>query len=241
MWLTKPGLTNSDLRPVSGCTRTTGCSTGSSRVNRSPSHSEPSPLAALGEVVAELAGAVVHGGELLGQPLHRLGQRRERQLEVRPVGVAAVRGQRHRAQDRAQRRAPHERDVGVPDVGEPVVRAVEGVDLLVGLVDAGDHGVRHGQPAHPVAQGHLAVGVEALAGEEQHLVVGQRLPDRGDRLVVGRGQVHAAHVRPEARAEPVEVQVDEPAVGAGERAGHVGTPFPVPRRRPAPRSLDELG
>ena len=35
--------------------------------------------------VAELAGAVVHRGQLLGQPLHRLGQRRERQLEVRPV------------------------------------------------------------------------------------------------------------------------------------------------------------
>ena len=39
----KPGLTKMPRRPVSGWTRTTGCSTGSSRVTTSPSHTLPRP------------------------------------------------------------------------------------------------------------------------------------------------------------------------------------------------------
>ena len=202
-------------------------------------------LAALGQVVAELAGAVVHRRQLLGQPLHGLGQRRERQLEVGPVGVAAVRGQRHRAQDRAQRRPLHEGDVGVPDVGEPVVRAVEGVDLLVRVVDPGHHRVRHREAAHPVAECHLAVGVELLAGEEQHLVVRQRLPDGGDRLVVRGGQVQAAHLGAETRSEPVDVELDRGRGGDRtiQRAGHGSTPFPGSgtRRRPVALRTGERG
>ncbi len=159
--------------------------------------------AALGQVVAELAVAVVHGGELVGQLAHGRGQGLVGELAVGPARVAAGGGQDHGAQDRAERRTGHERDVGVPHVGEAVVGAVELVDLRMRLVHAADDGVGGGQLAEPPAESHLAVVVEVLPGEEQHLLsmsaartatrssswaVGQVEPvDRGRRSAVRAG------------------------------------------------------
>ena len=117
MWLRKPGLTNSALAPGLGVHADDRVLDRVQPVNLLAVPELPLPLAALGEVVAELAVAVVHRGELLGQPLHRRGQRLVRELASAqfvspPYGGRAT---ARRIEPSGGRR--HERDVGVPDVG----------------------------------------------------------------------------------------------------------------------------
>ena len=125
-----PGLTNSPLRPVSGWMRTTGCSTGGSSVTTLAVPLVAAPGMAP-QVGAPLAVAVVHRDQVVHEPADRRGERLVGELGVGPAGVATGVRQRHRPQDRRRRWGGHERDVGVPDVGEGELRvtAVDAVDL----------------------------------------------------------------------------------------------------------------
>ena len=177
-------------------------------------------VAVAAQVGAPLPVAVVHRGELVDQPLHRRGQRLVGELAVDPARVAAVRREPDGAQDRSERRLLHERDVGVPDVGEGElgVGAVDVVDLRVLDGDAGRDRVPGGRLAQAAAEFDLVGVGEVLAAEEQHLVGDERLPDRGDLLVVEHPQVEADHLGAERGSEPVEREHG----GAGRCLGHRG-------------------
>ena len=201
----KPGLTNSPLRPVSGWMRTTGCSTGGISVTVAPSHWLPRP-ARRAEVGTPLAVAVVHRHQVVHEPTDRRRQRVVGELGVGPAGVATGRRQRHGAQDRRRRRGGHERDVGVPDVGEGELRvaAVDAVDLARGPARTAPPGAR--PSAHPAATAKAtwASSVRLLPAEEQHLVLDQGPPDAAHlRACRGRrGRRRAPPRRSSDRAVP---------------------------------------
>ena len=194
--------------------------------------------AALGEVVAELPVAVVHRGELLGQPLHRARTATRRRARGPPSSCRRRTAAAYGPQDRAERRPLHERDVGVPDVGEPVVGAVEGVDLRVGLVDAGDHRVRRGQSAQAVAQRDLAV-VGRAAGRRRRAPCGRsaragRRPPWRRRRWRGRCRGPRRRSRVRAGRSPAGGTVDSPGELGPSPAvvdRHVRTTFVAGRRR----------
>jgi hypothetical protein len=85
------------------------------------------------------------------------------------------------------------------------------------LVDAADHRVGRGQLAEAPAQVHLAVVVEALVAEEQHLAFDKRGAQGHDVVVGGAGQVQAVHDGAEVRAERFQLQPHE-------CCGHAGLP-----------------
>ena len=113
--------------------------------------------------------------------------------------VAAVGRHLERVQDRRERRLGQEREVGVPQAAERVALSLRrlahhGDDLGVvgGRLDEGHRAER----AEAAAERDLLVGREALAAEEQHLVVEDRAADLGDDVVVEVvGQVDAADDR----------------------------------------------
>ena len=159
------------------------------------------------QVVAELPVTVVHGRKIFDEALHRSRQRLVCELRVGPVRVASVARQHNRAQDRAHWRSGHERDVGVPDVGETVVGAVERVHLG-GHVAAVPHGVSRGEIAYATAEFDVRCVVELLVAQHDHLVLDQRGPDGADLVVGGRGDVDAADFGAESWAEFVDVELD---------------------------------
>src|SRR3712207_9537072 len=86
--------------------------------------------------------------------------------------------------------------------------------LFRSLVDPGDHRVRLGDLAQAAAQRDLAVGVQVvLAGEEQHLVLGEGGPDGADLVVGDAAEVDAVDSGADGRLEALDPE--EPAVGGG--------------------------
>src|SRR3712207_1290838 len=94
--------------------------------------------------------------------------------------------------------------------------------LFRSLVDPGDHRVRLGDLAQAAAERDLAVGVEVvLAGEEQHLVLGEGGADGPD-LVVGHAtEVHAVDQGADGRLEALDLE--EAAFGGGDGRGRGGS------------------
>src|SRR3712207_8772175 len=86
--------------------------------------------------------------------------------------------------------------------------------LFRSLVDPGDHRVRLGDLAQAAAQRDLAVGVQVvLAGEEQHLVLGEGGPDGADLVVGDAAEVDDVDSGADGRLEALDLE--EPALGGG--------------------------
>ena len=122
IWSMNRPETNSARRPVTGCVRTSGCSTGG--------NSAHDPLGDLFAHVArhtlvEVGAGVVSHGQLAAQVLHHRRQRVVGGEQARPHRVATPFGDHLGVEHRVRGRLGHPGDVGVPAVG--VGRAVGGV------------------------------------------------------------------------------------------------------------------
>jgi hypothetical protein len=94
------------------------------------------------------------------------------------------------------------------------------------VVDARDDRVGLGQLTETPTQRDLAVGVQVvLAGEEEHLVLGERGADGADLVVRGGGEVDAGDADAEAGTEALEVELRvrvQVGVQQGVRRGRGG-------------------
>ena len=221
----KPGLTKSVFASVSGWTRTTGWTTGSSSGSLSPSHC-PSPT--WSRTFLNCARPSWTACSVDRNSCERGAQRLERGLLVAERGVAAGVGDDDGPEHRPGRRALDERDVGVPvDAATPrrdvAVRAVQLARLRVvdledvrEAVDAGDDRVPLGELAEALAERLVGALVEVLAGEEDDFAVEPDPADRCDRRVVDVAEVDAADLGADRRGERADVEV-----GSRQGAGHV--------------------
>ena len=188
MWLVKFGLTNRARSPVSGCTRTTGCTERMSfDWNIFCSSFDISPR-------DEVQHVLVDGVQPVEQVADRLRQPLVGDDQVDPLGVAAVRRDDHAPQDRAHGRVGDEGDVGVPaalDLGPVdagVLLVVEQQDL--GMIGKGGGQGRVGRShlAEAAAEGDVLGLGDVLVPEEDHLPLQQGRPDLGDDVGVERGR-----------------------------------------------------
>ena len=124
-WVKKT-LTNRVRRPVSGWTRTTGCSTGGKR-------GESSSTASGGIPSPKRRPPVVDGDEPVDLLLDPLGQAVVGGTGIGPQGVAAEGRHLHRPQHRAERRLGVPGEVGMPVVLDPAVDGVLGQGHHVGV------------------------------------------------------------------------------------------------------------
>jgi hypothetical protein len=82
--------------------------------------------------------------------------------------------------------------------------------------------VAQGQRAEPLGERDLPAVVQALAAQEDHLVVQEGLADLGDRLVAQRrAGVRAGDLGTDLAGQPGDSDVR----GRGEGFGHDETPF----------------
>ena len=184
------GLTNRPRSPVSGWTRTTGWRTGASAATRSP--------AVVVLEAVERPRRVVDRDERIDE---RADARRQRAVggdEVGPQRVAADGGDLLGGQDRRQRRARRERDVGVPAVVVAGTRR-RGRRCRGGSRGCRARGSRDGRRrARPAAGGPASASPkrrpnatcwrrrDVLVAEEHDAPAQQRAADRRDRGVVER-------------------------------------------------------
>ena len=163
------------------------------------------PLAATNglEQRSEGASAVVNGGQSIDQLLDGSRQPFVGGLGVGPQGVTPRLGDHDGVEDRTKGRGLDEGDVGVPALAVAVLaphavgelarlRVVDLEDLLV-LLDPRDDRVRDRDRAERCGEFLVLARGQMLAGEEDDLVVEQRLADGRQRVGVERlVQVDAA-------------------------------------------------
>ena len=182
------GFTNRPRSPVSGCTRTTGWRTGASAATRSrPSSWKRSNVRA----------RVVDGDERVDEAADARRQRAVGGDEVGPQRVTAALGDLLGGEDRGQRRALGERDVGVPAVvvaragaavadAEAVVAAVQHEDLRMVVVEPALQRMGRRQRSEAPTEGDELARRDVLVAEEHDPPAQQGAAHRGDRGVVER-------------------------------------------------------
>ena len=99
------------------------------------------------------------------------------------------------------------------------LRVIDLEHLLV-VLEAGDHGVGHGDLAEGARELLVLLGAEVLAREEDDLVVEERLADGGQRLGVERVvEVEAADLGADGARERCDVELDRGGSGHGAPLG----------------------
>src|SRR5262245_26483851 len=132
--------------------------------------------------------AVVDRGAVLEQALHRLGQRVVRGVHAGEQRVPTHRRQLVHAEDAAHGRLGIAGDVGMPFLARDALRVLVGVDdedLRVALHEPWRRRM-HMQLPEAAAESLVLFGREVLIAEEDHLVLGELVPDLGERLLVER-------------------------------------------------------
>ena len=230
MRLVKPGLTNRFLRPVlvgEWVSHDFGVLDG---LQLGEGFAVPLSMAPLLEQRVEVAVAVVDGGEAVHQLADGLGEVLVGGVGVGPQGVAAGGRDHDGVEDRAERRALHERDVGVPALAVPVLlgrdllvelaglRVVDLEDLLV-FLEPGDDGVGDRGLAEECGECGVLLGVQVGAREEDDLVVEEGLADGRHRLgVEGPVEVEVAYLGADGPRERGDVELERSGRGHGWRA-----------------------